>query len=139
MNNNKPKMEFSKIFAIASFIPLIVSIWMVFYFVCKIESGNTTLSYNIITSMLTYMVMPSFAFPTVVFTCYAIKTKAENLIKLQIYSIYSLIDIQKGNPEFQIYTTINAKQDANNITTTISNQMDTMTKMAINENASTKI
>lgn len=131
--DKKPKLEFSKLITLLATLPWICTMCIIVYYTNVLLKGNIYITENLIQYMLMYMVAPSFAPFTLALTCYYIKTKAENLIKLKIYSVSSMIRIQEEYPQYMIYRTDDVRQDAGTIDNTVENKIDNMMMNAVNE------
>lgn len=132
----KRKIEFSKLIAIFTYSFLIVSLIVLLTLLCIRTFGNDNITEEIINSIAIYMVTPSFALVGVTNSFYYIKSKSENLVKLKIENIMRTIELQKANPEYEIYSPSAIREDLEEINISIDNGLDNMINNAVSEEPS---
>lgn len=123
----KKKFEFSKIISILTYTILIFSLsLLLFIIILRLFTSNENITDEIISNIALYVVTPAFALVGVTNSFYYIKSKAENLIRLKVYNIATMIDIQDKNPNYMIYSSQNAREDFDEINQSIDNSIDSM-------------
>lgn len=134
----KPKkMSTSKIILFIPYLFLIVAfaeMLRIVEFMITKDNWN----YAIIQYYGLEVLIPIIGLCMVAQTTYSIKAKAENLANTMIYNIYSLIDIQKTYPEYQIYDSTAIKKDAAAIVNPYKEQMEQMNRSVLNETPTNK-
>lgn len=133
--SKEKKITVSKIIL---FVPYLFLIYFTFLFsrilFPMIETG--TYDYSVIEYYGLEIMVPAMSLCAIAQTTYGIKSKAEYLANVMIYNISRLIAIQKENPEYQIYDSSAAKEDAYNATAAYEEQINEMNRNTLMETPS---